>query len=59
MFNTWVFPDKFKVAKIMPIHTQDDETFFANYRPGSLLSAISKIVENAIFKNLFIFIYFS
>ena len=47
--NTGIFPDKMKIAKITPIHKQNDETRIENYRPISLLPAISKIIERAIF----------
>ncbi len=49
MLNTGIFPDKLKVAKIMPILKKDDESLFTNYRPISLLPAISKIFEKVIF----------
>ncbi len=52
MLNTGIFPDKLKIAKISPIHKKDDDTLFTNYRPISLLPAISKIFEKAIFKQL-------
>ncbi len=43
MLNTGIFPDKLKVTKTMTIHKKDDESLFTNYRPKSLLPAISKI----------------
>ena len=48
--NTGIFPDKLKIAKITPIHKQNDKTRIDNYRPISLLPAISKIIERAIRK---------
>ncbi len=55
MLNTGIFPDKLKIAKIIPIHKKGDETLFTDYRPISLLSAISKSFEKVISKQLFQF----
>ncbi len=45
MINTEIFPDKLKVAKILPIFKKDDETQFTNCMPISLLPTIFKIFE--------------
>ena len=50
--NTGIFPDKLKIAKITPIHKQNDKTRIDNCRPISLLPAISKISERAIFDQI-------
>ncbi len=55
MLNTGNFPDKLNIANIIPIHKKGDETLFTNYRPISLLPAVSKIFEKVIFKQLFMF----
>ncbi len=55
MLNTGIFPDKLKIAKISPIHKREDDTLFTNYRPISLLPAISKISVKVIFKQLYEF----
>ncbi len=55
ILNTGIFPDKIKIAKISPIHKKEDDTLFTNYRPTSLLPAISKIFEKDIFKQLYEF----
>ncbi len=55
MLNTAVFPDKLKIAKICPIHKKDYDTLFTNYRPISLLPAISKIFKKVVFKQLYEF----
>ena len=55
MLNTGIFPDKLKIAKVKPLYKKDDEQLFNNYRPISLLPAISKIFEKIMFNQLFAF----
>ena len=55
MLNTGIFPYKLKIAKINPIYKKEDETLFTNYRPISLLPAISKVFEKVIFQQVFTF----
>ena len=52
VLNTGIFPDEIKIAKVIPIFKKDDPTLFKNYRPISLLSTISKIIEKIIFTQL-------
>ena len=47
-----VFPDKLKIAKVVPIHKSDDDTMFNNYRPISILPTLSKIFEKVIFNQV-------
>ena len=49
MFTTGIFPERLKIAKIKPLYKKDDESILSNYRPISLLPAISKIFEKAIY----------
>jgi hypothetical protein len=52
-FSSGKFPDIWKHANVNPLHKDDDRQFKKNYRPISLLSNISKILE----KHAFVAIY--
>lgn len=43
-----VFPDVFKVAKVIPLFKSNDVTQKSNFRPISLLSVFSKILERIV-----------
>ena len=43
------FPDALKIAKITPIFKTGGETLLTNYRPISVLSAYSKIIERTMY----------
>ena len=43
--TTNIFPDRMKLAKVVPLHKKNDNDIFDNYRPISLLPSISKIIE--------------
>ena len=47
--HTGIFPDKLKIAKVIPLFKKGDPTLIENYRPISLLPAISKKFERVIF----------
>ena len=51
--RTGIFPDKLKIAKIIPLHKKDDLTSISNYRPISILPSISKIFERVMFNQLY------
>ncbi len=53
MLTTRIFPDNLKIAKIIPVYKNDDETVFTNCRPISLLPAISNVFEKVLFKQLY------
>ena len=50
-----VFPDKLKVAKVVPLFKSGDPSSFSNYRPISLLSVFSKIYEKVINNQVYSF----
>ena len=52
IMKTGVFPNKMKLAKVIPIYKKDDPTQVTNYRPMSLLPVLSKVVEKTIAKQL-------
>ena len=52
IMKTGVFPNKSKVAKVIPIYKKDDPTQVTNYRPISLLPVLLKVVEKTIAKQL-------
>ena len=50
---TGIFPNRLKIAKVLPLFKKDDNKSFGNYRPISLLSAFSKIFERLVFDQLY------
>ena len=55
-FETGIFPDICKIAKVIPIYKKDDPLFCQNYRPISLLPIFSKIFEKIIYKRMYSFL---
>ena len=55
-FSSGVFPSCLKEAYISPIHKKDSKLNIDNYRPISLLSNISKIIEKLMHSRLNIFL---
>ena len=47
-FEQGIFPQQLKLAKVVPIHKNGSKTEVSNYRPISLLSPFSKVIEKAI-----------
>ena len=54
---TGIFPDRLMIAKVIPLFKKGDDHVFDNYRPISLLSSISKVVEKIVF--IQVYDYFS
>ena len=55
-FSTGTFPDRLKIAEIIPIYKKDSKLSTTNYRPISLLSNISKIFEKLMHYRLYSFL---
>ena len=51
--TTGVVPDKLKVAKITPVFKKGDPQLPSNYRPISLLTVFSKLLEKIMHKRLY------
>ena len=47
-----IFPDDLKIDKVTPIYNADDKSDLSNYRPTSVLSCFSKILERTMYNHL-------
>ena len=50
------FPSMWKLANVLPLRKKGDASDFNNYRPVSLLSCTSKLLERIVFKHVFNYI---
>ena len=50
--KTGIFPDKVKIAKVLPLYKKDDDTNLNNYRPISLLPFLSIFFKNSLSASL-------
>ena len=48
---TGIFPEKLKLAKVLPLYKKGSDVLFDNYRPISLLPSISKILDKMFISN--------
>ena len=55
--ETGYIPSEFKVAKIVPVFKEGDCHDFNNYRPISLLSSFSKLMEKIVSKQILRFLH--
>ena len=49
-------PISWKKANVIPVHKKDEKNLTNNYRPISLLSVVSKILERIVFKHVYNFL---
>ena len=56
-FQTGFIPNRFKIAKVVPVYKAGDRHLFTNYRPISLLSSLSKLLEKIVAKQIYAFLY--
>ena len=55
-FSSGIFPDKLKIAKILPVLKKGSKLECSNYRPISLLSNLDKVIEKLMRKRLMEFL---
>ena len=53
ILHTGLFPERMKLSIIKPIFKKESTTELVNYRPNSLLTAFSKILEKIIYKRFY------
>jgi hypothetical protein len=54
-FKTGCFPSALKIAKVVPIYKGGNQTLLVNYRPISILSAVSKLLERIMYNRMISF----
>ena len=54
--ETGVFPELMKTAEVVPLHKGGDKSQETNYRPISLLTTLSKILEKVMYKRVYNFL---
>ena len=53
MLTTGIFPDAFKLSKVIPLFKKGNSSLLVNYRPNSLLPTISKVFERVIHDQIY------
>ena len=53
MVNQGIFPDSLKIAKVVPVFKAGNREEVNNYRPISILPALSKIFEKLLYNRLY------
>ena len=52
-FNAGIFPQIWKSANVVPLYKKGEKTCKSNYRPISLLSNVSKVLERLVYNALY------
>lgn len=55
-FSSGIVPDKFKIARVLPVFKSGLESDVSNYRPISLLSVFNRIMEKLVYNRLIKFV---
>ncbi len=55
-FWNLIYPDKLKIAKVIPLYKKCESHLTKNYRTISLLSILNKIIEKLVHKHLYQFL---
>jgi hypothetical protein len=55
-FSTGIVPDNLKIAQVVPIYKKGPTSYLSNYRPISLLSVFSKLLEKLMYIRLIDFL---
>ena len=56
IINTRLFPSTWKIAKVTPVYKSGCIKEIQNYRPVSVLSAVSKVMEKEVYKQISIYL---
>ena len=56
LFDPGIFPNKLKIARVTPIFKKGLSTKISNYRPFSLWSNFSEIIEKLMHRRLYRFL---
>ena len=55
-FSSGLIPDSLKIALVTPTHIANENFLFENYRPISVLTCFSKLLERLLYKRFISFI---
>lgn len=55
-FSIGIVPDKMKIAKVVPVFKSSDRCSIKNYRPISLLTSFSKLLEKVMYDKIMCFL---